>query len=400
VIAAVTLGTVLAPLNSTMIAVALPRITDDFHVSVRAADWLVTSYLIALAIGQPVSGRLGDRVGRRRMMLAGLIAFLGASIGAAVAPNLATLIVFRVAQAVSGAAVFPNGAAVLRVLLANERRGRGFGIVGGVLASAAAIGPLVGGLALSVSDWRAIFLVNIPLVAGALVLTWRWIPSTSRSEGPSDSLFGLGAFGYRTFRAAAGGVAFSNLAYYSMLISIPVLLEKVRGWSSGDVGLALAVLSGPAALLAPVGGHLSDRFGGRVPAVAGNVLLAAAGLPLVLDPRLPSAALLVLLGLMGCGVGLSAASLQTAAVEAVSATDAGSAAGMFSTSRYLGSIAGTVVLAALLAPRAGAFRPIFVMVLVAGVLSVVAAAALPGRAASRKEPEIADEQALGAARVG
>lgn len=399
-IAAVTLGTVLAPLNSTMIAVALPRITDDFHVSVRATDWLVTSYLIALAIGQPVSGRLGDRVGRRRMMLLGLVAFLGASIGAAVAPNLATLIVFRVAQAVSGAAVFPNGVAVLRLLLAHERRGRGFGIVGGVLASAAAIGPLVGGLALSVSDWRAIFLVNIPLVAAALVLTWRWIPATPRGEGSSDTLFGLGAFGYRAFRAAAGAVAFSNLAYYSMLIAIPVLLEKVRGWSSADVGLALAALSGPAALLSPVGGHLADRFGRRIPAVAGNLLLAAAGLPLVLDPRLPSAALLVLLALMGCGVGLSAASLQTAAVEAVPATDAGSAAGMFSTSRYLGSIAGTVVLAVLLAPHAGAFRPIFVMVFVAGALSVAVAAALPSRAVPPKEAEIADEQALGAARVG
>jgi DHA2 family methylenomycin A resistance protein-like MFS transporter len=178
---------------------------------------------------------------------------------------------------------------------------------------------------------------------------------------------------------------------------MPVLLEKVRGWSSADVGLALAVLSGPAALLSPLGGRLSDQFGRRAPAVAGNLLLALSAVPLVLDPRLDSAALLVLLGLMGCGIGLSVASLQTSAVEAVPAQDAGSAAGMFSTSRYLGSIAGTIVLAALLAPHASAFRPIFLMVLVAGALSVVAAAALPGRVPPRREPE---EQALAGAGVG
>jgi MFS family permease len=389
VIAAVALGTVLAPLNSTMIAVALPQIADDFHVSVGTVSWLVTGYLIALAIGQPLAGRIGDAVGRRRPMMFGLAGFGLASIGAAVAPSLALLIAFRIAQAVTGAVVFPNGAAVLRTVLPAPRRGRGFGILGAVLGAAAAIGPLVGGLVVSIGDWRAIFLVNIPLVAGALWLTWRHVPSVPCPRSPSAGFLGLSVFRRARFRAAAAGVALSNLAFYTTLIATPVLLADVRGWSSADVGLALAALSLPAALVAPIGGRMSDRWGRRLPAVAGNSLLVVAAAPLALDPQLASGFLIGLLVVMGCGVGLGMASLQTAAVEAVPAADAGSAAGMFSTSRYLGSIAGTLVLAAILEPEADAFRGVFVMVLAAAIASVVAVLGLPGR----RRP-VADEREL------
>jgi DHA2 family methylenomycin A resistance protein-like MFS transporter len=184
-------------------------------------------------------------------------------------------------------------------------------------------------------------------------------------------------------------VALSNLAFYTTLIATPVLLADVRGWSSADVGLALAALSLPAALVAPIGGRMSDRWGRRLPAVAGNSLLVVAAAPLALDPQLASGFLIGLLVVMGCGVGLGMASLQTAAVEAVPAADAGSAAGMFSTSRYLGSIAGTLVLAAILEPEADAFRGVFVMVLAAAIASVVAVLGLPGR----RRP-VADEREL------
>ena len=388
VIAAVTLGTLLAPLNTTMIAVALPQIADDFDVSVGTVSWLVIGYLLALAISQPLAGRLGDNIGRRRPMMLGLVGFGLASIGAAVAPSLAFLIVFRIGQALTGAVVFPNGVAVLRAVLSEDRRGHGFGLLGGVIATAAAIGPLVGGVVVSLGDWRSIFFVNLPLVVGALWLTWRHVPTRRcprAVHGPAISVFG-----YRQFRAAAGGVAFSNLAFYSTLIATPVLLGDARGWSSADIGLALAALSIPGALLSPVGGRLADRLGRRAPAVAGNLLLVASALPLALDPSLPSGALVLLLAVMGCGAGLGMAGMQTAAVEAVPAADAGAAAGMFSTSRYVGSIVGTLVLAAILEPHVSAFHGVFSLALAAAALSVVAVLGLPGRRrAVRDEPELA-----------
>ena len=99
---AVALATTLAPLNSTMIAVALPHIMQDFRADTASAGWLITSYLIVMAAVQPIAGKLGDRFGRRRLILGGLVAFAVASLAAAVSVNLPMLITFRLLQALSG----------------------------------------------------------------------------------------------------------------------------------------------------------------------------------------------------------------------------------------------------------------------------------------------------------
>ena len=117
----IVLGAMLVPLNSTMIAVALPHLIVDFDTDLSSAGWLVTGYLIAMASLQPVAGKLGDRLGRRTLLLAGLGWFGLSSLGAGLAPNLPILIAFRIQQAVAGALVFPNGIALLR---ATASRGR------------------------------------------------------------------------------------------------------------------------------------------------------------------------------------------------------------------------------------------------------------------------------------
>ena len=172
----VALGAVLAPLNSTMIAVALPGIADDLAADAAAASWLVTAYLIAMASLQPVAGRLGDRLGRRRLILGGLVGFGLASLGATVATSLPLLIVCRVAQAVSGAVVLPNGDALLREIVPDERRAGRFGMIGSAIGLAAAVGPPLGGVLVGTAGWRAMFAVNLLLVVPGLVLGWRTIP--------------------------------------------------------------------------------------------------------------------------------------------------------------------------------------------------------------------------------
>lgn len=104
----------LVPLNSTMIAVALPDLVEDFDSDLASVTWLVTAYLIAMVVLQPAAGRLGDRLGRGPLVLAGLAGFLAASAGAALAPGLGLLILFRVLQAATGALVIPNGLALVR----------------------------------------------------------------------------------------------------------------------------------------------------------------------------------------------------------------------------------------------------------------------------------------------
>jgi MFS family permease len=137
----VALGTMLAPLNSTMIAVAMPGVMDEFHAGFGTAGWLVTAYLIAMASLQPVAGKLGDRIGRCRLVLGGLLGFGLASLAAAAAPHLWVLISFRVLQAVAGALIVPNGAALVREIVPVERRGGRFGLIGAAVALAAAVGP-------------------------------------------------------------------------------------------------------------------------------------------------------------------------------------------------------------------------------------------------------------------
>ena len=436
-VATVALGTILAPLNSTMIAVALPRIKDDFDVDVATVGWLVTAYLIALAALQPVCGKLGDRLGRRPLMLGGLAAFGIASLGAALAPTFPALVLFRVLQAVAGAVTLPNGVALLREAVAVERRGARFGVVGSAIGVAASVGPALGGLFVGAGGWRAVFYVNIPLVLLALALAWRSVPrgTASRPDGPFDVvgavllcgvlagaagvlIEGRGstgapllatsgialavAFAYllrhelrhddpvihprlfaiRPFAAATSGVALSNLSFYTTLLATPILLADDLGWDPIETGLALTVLSGPTILFAPLGGRLGDRLGHRLPAMAGHALATAGLVPLALGAERSGGLLLGCLAAAGVGFALAMAPLQTSAVEAVRREDAGVASGLFSTSRYLGSIVGSVALAALLVSTdtgVTGFRSVAALVIVAALLAMLASAGLRGR---------------------
>jgi len=450
VLVAVALGTILAPLNSTMIAVALPRIMDEFDADVATAGWLVTGYLIALAALQPVAGKLGDRVGRRPLILGGLAAFGLASLGAALAPSLQVLVLFRVLQAVAGAVMLPNGVALLREVVPAQRRGARFGIVGSAIGVAASVGPALGGLVIGAAGWRAVFYVNVPLVFPALVLAWRSVPrrTATRAEGPFDvvgslllcgvlagtagllvegresagapiiagSAAVLGAalayllwhelrhadpvihprlFVVRPFAAATSAVALSNLSFYTTLLATPILLADEIGWDPVQTGLALTVLSGPTILIAPLGGRLGDRLGHRVPAVAGHALATAGLIPLALGAEGHPGVLLGCLAVAGVGFALSMAPLQTSAVEAVEPEQAGVASGLFSTSRYLGSITGSMALAALLVSTndgVTGFGAVALLVIAAALLATAASTGLDGR--RRIGPHPADASGL------
>jgi EmrB/QacA subfamily drug resistance transporter len=436
VLVAVALGGILAPLNSTMLAVALPAIVAEFHADVGTAGWLMTGYLLSLAVVQPVAGKLGDRFGRRPFMLGGLVVFGLASLGATVAPTLGVLIAMRMLQAVSGAIVFPNGSGLLRQLIPADRRARAFGTMGATLSLAAALGPPLGGLIVALGGWRAIFLVNVPVVLAALALAWRFVPRMSEDgrgqrtpfdrvgallfpllllalaliliEGrhapslllPATALVvlaGLGAvflrfeaahpdpvfqprfFTRRGFAAATLGVSTGNLGSYTLMLAVPILLARHAGWSSLEIGLALALMSAPMVVFSYAGGLMADRVGRRAPAVLGCALMVVGLLPLVVAPGLPALWLLVCICLAGAGSGMAAPPMQTAAVEAVPAEHAGVAAGLFSTCRYLGSFIGSIALARLLDAGHGldGFQPLFAVALAGAVAAVAASALLP-----------------------
>lgn len=375
-VAAIALITMLAPLNSTMIAIALPSIAESFGVGVSAASVLVPTYLFIMALLQPMAGGLGDRLGRRPLMLGSLLIFGLASLGAALATNLTMLIGCRLLQALAGAITFPNGVALLREAIPGERRGRVSGTVGAAASFAAALGPVVGGLLVQGWGWQAVFLTNVPFIVGALALGYVAIPpspprlpqtETVRSGGLRGNLLDL-----RTFVAANAAVALSNLAMYVTLLAVPILLTSHLHWPPSWVGFTLAALSVMSLVCAPIGGRWADTMGRRMPVILGLGALTLGCILVGIAQARLMPMLIAGLMLMGAGLGISGAGMQTAAIEAVAKRLAGTAAGLFSTSRYCGSIVGSTVWAVLIGSKYDQFNVIFSMVLVAALLSLVA----------------------------
>jgi MFS family permease len=396
VLAAVALSGTLLPLNSTMLAVALPDIASGLGSGVAASTWLVTAYVVAMAVLGPFAGRLGDRHGRRRVVLWGLGSFAAASLAAGLAPSLALLVAARLGQAVAGSLVLPNAVALLRDALPDGRRAAGFGVLGSAVGAAAAIGPAAGGALAGWLGWRAIFLVNLPVVLGAAVLTLRALPAGARAAaGPRAARRDWRRpLRVPAFAAATGAVGLSNLSMYATLLAVPVVLSHRPGWSTTRAGLALALLSIAMVAVAPLGGRLADRRGHRLPAAGGLTLLAVAVAALAAMGAAPSpAGLAAALLVAGIGLGLANAPLQAAAVEAVDPRDAGIASGLFSSGRYTGSIVASALLAVLLGHGSGHAGALFAVT--AGTALVAAGLALRlGAAAPAATPRI------GAARVG
>lgn len=434
-LATVSLGSVLAPLNSTMLAVALPDIRSAFSIGHAEIGWLVSSYLIAMAVAQPIGGRLGDQLGRSRVFRFGLIAFLALSIAAAAAPSFPLLLLFRTAQALVGAAVIPNGMAMLRESVPSSKLGQSAGITWSVLSTAAAVGPLVGAALLAAGSWRLLFLMNIPLVAVALAchsllaypdaradrrsvaIDWPGALSfaaflacvtfvLNRVSGDSSAYVlaaGIAAlvasgtffllrqfrsdtpitewrfFRNRSYSAAAMYVLLSNLVMYTTLLAIPFFIREVQDKSAATSGTLLGMMSVLVAVVSPVAGRLSDRHGRRAPAVAGSLVAlgGASAMAVGIATDVSYWYLALTLATLGLGLGLSIGPASTAAIESAPRALAGVAAGTNSMMRYLGSIVGAGVLGAVLSRDAGTpdiavFRVMFGIVAIMAVLALVA----------------------------
>jgi MFS family permease len=156
-------GAILVPLNSTMLAVALPSVMTTFAVEPNDVASLVTLYLGAVTVALPASGSIGDRFGHRRAFLVGVVGFALASLVAAFAPTFAVLAASRVFQAASGALVSTSSVALIRATAPADRRGAAFGLFDMLVSTSAAIGPLIGGLLVGAFDWRAMFLLAVPI---------------------------------------------------------------------------------------------------------------------------------------------------------------------------------------------------------------------------------------------
>ena len=429
----VSLAGMLAPLNSTMLAVALPKVRRDFGVGYSEIAWLVSAYLIAMAVAQPLGGRLGDQLGRARVFRTGLVLFLALSLAAAASPDYLLLIFFRTGQALVGAAVIPNGFAMLRESVPLNRLGRSSGLTGSAISAAAAGGPLLGAVLLALGSWRLLFLMNIPLVLASLVALYL-LDYTSARPHERPSLDWLGALAFagvlalvtvllnafrgeasalvvgsaiaaflaflvlfvqrqfsattpiaewrlfriRSYAGATGYILLSNLVMYTTILAVPFFVEEVQGKGSTTAGTLLGAVSLPVVFIAPIGGRISDSVGRRAPVVIGSVLMVAGVTALLLGISRDVSYLFLasVLALLGVGLGLSTGPASAAAIESTPRELAGAAAGTNSMMRYVGSIIGAGVLGSVLntnsaTPGTDLFRLIFAVLVVMSVLAAL-----------------------------
>ena len=433
-------GAILVPLNSTMLAVALPDVMGEFSLGANQVSSLVSLYLGTVAIVLPIAGTLGDRFGSRPVFLAGVLGFGAASLVAAITSSFEVLELARILQASAGALVSTSSAVLLRESAPPARRGEAFGIFDLLVSTSAAVGPFVGGVIVAWFGWRAMFLVAAPiaLLAALLVgVVLRGDPgrhaaargSARTLDVPGLALLGaaigafligiqggaatpfehgvwLGAsagllvafvavelrqqdpaidprlFTRRPFAAATIGVFGMTVVLHGCFVAVPLLVELVLREPATTSGIVLLGIAGVSAVVAPLGGRASDRQGRRRVVVLGSVV-SALGLTALALPGAVASAVVVgaLLGVVGLGMGLSGSPRQAAALESVDTARAGMAAGAYYSARYVGGAVGASVMGALLGGTvlAGGVSLGFGVLAVAAIVVAGASLGLPGR---------------------
>ena len=384
-IAGIALASALVPLNSTMIAVALSSIARDFDISKSHASVLITLYLVAMLVGQPLAGRLADALGARRLATLAVIGFGSCSIGAMTSTSFGLLVVLRALQATFAAALSPSVQAMLREVVPSQERGRAFGLQSSVIGVGAGLGPVIGGLATAAFGWRAIFGVNLPIVIAVLYVLRRHTPAPTVARGHRPT--GAGDLSAppifnRVFSAACSTQALSTFAQYTLLLAVPIVFDS-RGWSAATTGLALTALTLGLVVMGPFGGRQGDVRGRRQPVLVGlSVTLIAVAASAVVGDNAPSWLLVTTLALFGLGLGVATPSIMTAGIEAAPERRIGAAAGVLSASRYVGSIAATVMLAGVVRDDGEGLSLMLSVCAITLVLALAGARWLPGRRSS------------------
>jgi EmrB/QacA subfamily drug resistance transporter len=405
VLAITVLGSGIAALDATVVNIALPTIGRDFHTGIAALQWVMTSYILTLAAFLLIGGSLGDRFGRRRVYLIGIVWFALASAACGFAPNADFLIITRVLQGIGGALLTPGSLAILEASFTPADRGRAIGAWSGLGGVAIAAGPLIGGYLIAAASWRWIFFINLPIAAVVVVLGARHIPesrdpaATGRLdfagalaavvflagitfafiEAPTLGwssptvltmsflgLAGLVAFGIREQRAAAPMLPLSIFAdrqfaaasavtfiVYGALTGatflLPVVLQVVEGYSPLASGLAMLPLTIIMLALSARSGELAARIGPRLQLTVGPIIAGVGLAMLTLSTSGSSYVVNVLppVVVFGVGIAVVVAPLTSTAMSSAPAHLAGVASAVNNDLSRFGGLLAVAILPAL-----------------------------------------------------
>lgn len=379
------LGSSMALLDSTVVNVALPRIGRDLDAGLAALQWTVNAYMLTLAGLILLGGSLGDRYGRRKVFVIGVVWFATASLLCGLAPNAGVLIASRALQGIGGALLTPGSLALIQASFHPDDRARAVGLWSGFGGIGAAVGPFLGGWLVDGPGWRWVFLLNVPLALLCVPVALRHVPESrgparaharfdvtgaalgalalalvtyaliEAAQGPlpvvlaaaacgvaagvafvaverrgADPMMPLGIFSSRQFTAVNLVTLCVYAAFGGFFFLAALQLQVAVGWSALAAGTALLPTTVLMLLFSARSGALADRIGPRVPLTAGP-LLCAAGMLLMLrvGPGASYAAdVLPALLVLGCGMVALVAPLTATVLASVDTGRAGLASGV------------------------------------------------------------------------
>ena len=414
VLAVVMLGTMMSAVDVTIVLLAIPDITKALHTNLAASIWIIIAYLLVVAVLTTQLGKVGDIYGRGKMFNLGFLVFTAASALCGASFNIYMLIGFRVLQGVGGSLMQANSGAIIADTFERHQRGKAFGFTSLGFNIGAMLGIVLGGVLTTFAGWPYIFYINVPIGLAAMYFGFKYIKTSSRRQEHLDlpgmaalagalllitlgviSMAVIGVSSYYILMILAGvaiipvfivierrshfptinfgmlknrilansiGAAFmQSLGYLAIAFIIIMYLQGVRGLSPFDAALLLIpgyVLSG---IAAPYMGRLSDRFGSRVIATIGMLLILSAVLfyYLVLTPTAPYYIIILATVMSGIGASMFYPSNSSAVMANASGDEYGAASGLLRTMSNIGTLGSFVIaltVAALAISRSVAFQ--------------------------------------------
>ncbi|MEV6768321.1 MDR family MFS transporter [Nocardia sp. NPDC051030] len=403
--AVVVFGAIMGMLDTSLVNIGLHTIGADLDASLATIQWVASGYLLALGVSLTICGWLGRRFGVGRVWLGALAAFTITSVACAFAPTAGWLIAMRILQGLAAGLMIPAGQTILGQAAGPKRMGRVMGVVGIAVVGAPALGPTIGGLMLANWSWQWLFLINIPFgligfglglrylpmqggaatggldlpslilagggvsavvyglseigIDGSFTAPTVWLPVLlglaalagfiARSRTRTRPLLDIRMFSNRVFAAANSASFFSGASMFSLMLLLPLYFQVLHGDSLIRTGVSLIAYGAGGAITLPLGGRLTDRFGGGIIAVGGNLAVALAVLPFAF---LGTDANIVLVQLLlfaaGVATALAGMPLVSAAYAAVRPDQLPDAAAFVNILQRVGGAIGVAVIAVIL----------------------------------------------------
>lgn len=432
-LAAMSLGYGVVQLDVTIVNTALDAMGKTLGGGVAELQWVVSAYTIAFAAFILTAGALGDRVGAKRIFMAGFAIFTAASLACAVSPNAIVLIAARLAQGLAAAILVPNSLALLNHAYADDRaRGRAVAVWAAGASLALTAGPFVGGALITLVGWRAIFLVNLPIGLAGLWLSWRYATETTRATSREIDLPGqlaaigaLGAlagaiieagalgwkhpaviggfiaaavlavlfvwqenrtaqpmlplslFGHRLFTLTTIVGLLVNVAIYGLIFVLSLYFQRVNGLSAWWTGLAFVPMMGavlPVNLLAP---RLAERIGPCPTIVVGACISALGCLGLIwIEAGTSYWAIFAQMIAISGGLGLLVPPLTSTLLGSVEKARSGIAAGVLNATRQTGSVLGVALFGSQVASEATFMTGLHLSLIISAAVLLLAAAVI------------------------